>query len=123
MRTARLILGSKAALEALKGADDERISPTVCPTNQKGALVAQDKYDREIDKALCNEIVGKCFFGFSGIVGTCKSISRKSKERAEMKKRYGEWICRLVSTLIPHCKSPFLKLCRITAFKNAELES
>ena len=85
MRTARLILGSKAALEALKGLDPmTKEYSTACPTNQKGALVAQDKYDREIDKA-STRIVGKFFFGFSGIVGTCKSISRKSKERAEMK--------------------------------------
>ena len=74
-----------------------------------------------LTKRSVKKTVDKCFFWISGAMVTCKSISRKSKSGAEMKKRHGEWICRLVSTLILHCKSPFLKLCRITAFKNAEL--
>ena len=124
MRTARLMLGSKAALEALKGLDsmtNEYLRPFVQQT-QKGALAAQDKYDREIDEALCKENSGQMFLLDSPALWSPANRYQESpKSGAEMKKRHGEWICRLVSTLILHCKSPFLKLCRITAFKNAEL--
>ena len=120
MRTARLILGSKAALEALKGLDPmtkEYLQPFVQQT-EKGALVAQDKYDREIDKALCNENSGQMFSLDSPALWAPANRYIYYKERGR-DESHGEWIW-LVSTLILHCKSPFLKLCH-HAFKNAEL--
>ena len=88
MRTARLILGSKAALEALKGLDPmtkEYLQPFVQQT-EKGALVAQDKYDREIDKRFVTNS-GQIFSLDSPALWAPKSISRKSKSGAEMAPR------------------------------------
>lgn len=124
MRTARLMLGSKSALEALKGLDPmkkEYLNPFVEQT-EKGALAAQEKFDQDINRALCNENDGQMFdLESPALWAPAKQYQESPKNGAEMKKRHGDWICRLVSVLLLYCKSPFLKLCRITAFKNAEL--